>query len=71
MKTITGTEARVKRFILLDHVAESHVPVQIRGKRPDAIMISQDVWRTIQETLYLLITAPIQEDWTCFLPKKG
>ena len=53
MTTITATEARKQLYTLLDDVAESHSPVQIAGKRNTAILISEDDWRSIQETLYL------------------
>ncbi len=53
MTTITATEARRRLYALLDDVAESHAPVQIAGKRNSAILISEDDWRSIQETLYL------------------
>ncbi|HEY3309150.1 MAG TPA: type II toxin-antitoxin system Phd/YefM family antitoxin, partial [Desulfuromonadaceae bacterium] len=34
-------------------VAASHDPIQIVGKRHSAVLISEDDWRAIQETLYL------------------
>jgi antitoxin YefM len=53
MTTITATEARKRLYNLLDEVAESHDPVQIAGKRNSAVLVSEDDWRAIQETLYL------------------
>ena len=53
MTTITATEARRLLYKLLDDVADSHEPVQIAGKRSSAILISEDDWRAVQETLYL------------------
>ena len=53
MTTITATEARKKLYNLVDDVSQSHEPVQIAGKRNTAILISEDDWRAIQETLYL------------------
>ena len=53
MSTITATEARKKLYTLVDDVAESHDPVQIVGKRNSAVLVSEDDWRAIQETLYL------------------
>lgn len=32
---------------------ESHEPIQIVGKRGSAVLISEDDWSAIQETLYL------------------
>lgn len=53
MNSITATEARKQLYSLLDDVAESHHPIQITGKRSSAVLISEDDWRAIQETLYL------------------
>lgn len=53
MPTITATEARKSLYKLLDEVSESHVPIQITGKRSNAILVSEDDWRAVQETLYL------------------
>jgi len=53
MTTITATEARKLLYTLLDDVAESHEPVQITGRRGNAVLIAEDDWRAIQETLYL------------------
>ena len=54
MTTITATSARSKLYTLLDEVAESHQPVQITGKRSNGVLVSEDDWRNIQETLYLV-----------------
>jgi len=53
MPIITATEARKSLYRLLDEVSESHEPIQITGKRGNAVLISEDDWRAIQETLYL------------------
>ena len=54
MTTTTVTQARSHLYKLLDETAISHEPIQITGKRNNAILISEDDWRSIQETLYLL-----------------
>jgi PHD/YefM family antitoxin component YafN of YafNO toxin-antitoxin module len=38
----------------LDGVAASHEPVLITGKRGNAVLIAEEDWRAINETLYLL-----------------
>jgi antitoxin YefM len=53
MVTITATLARQTLYNLVDQVSLSHEPVQIAGKRNSAVLISEDDWRSIQETLYL------------------
>jgi antitoxin YefM len=61
MTTIKATDARAKLYKLLDEVAESHEPIQITGKRSNAVLISMDDWRSIQETLYLLSIPGMRE----------
>lgn len=53
MTTLTATEARKKLYTLLDDVTESHEAIQIAGKRNSAVLVSEEDWRAIQETLYL------------------
>ncbi len=54
MTTLTASQARSNLYKLLDRTAHSHEPIQITGKRNNAILISEDDWRAIKETLYLL-----------------
>ncbi len=53
MTTITATEARRQLYSLLDDVADSHEPIQIAGRRNSAVLLSEDDWRSLQESLYL------------------
>jgi len=53
MTNLTVTEARRKLYTLLDEVALSHEPVQIAGKRNSAVLVSEEDWRAIKETLFL------------------
>lgn len=53
MTTLTASEARRRLFNLVDEVKDSHEPVQIVGKRSSAVLISEEDWRAIEETLYL------------------
>jgi len=53
MTTLTATDARKRLYSLVDEVKESHEPVQIVGKRSSAVLVSEEDWRAIQETLYL------------------
>ena len=61
MPTVNATEARAKLYKLLDEIARSHEPVLITGKRANAVLISEDDWRSIQETLYLLSIPGMRE----------
>jgi prevent-host-death family protein len=53
MNSLTASAARASLYQLLDQAAETHVPVQILGKRHNAVLVSEEDWRAIQETLYL------------------
>lgn len=53
MTMLTATEARKNLYALVDEVTASHEPVQIKGKRNSAVLVSEDDWRAVQETLYL------------------
>jgi PHD/YefM family antitoxin component YafN of YafNO toxin-antitoxin module len=48
-------------YKLLDDTALSHEPIQITGKRHNAVLLSEDDWRSIKETLYLLSIPGIRE----------
>ena len=53
MTTLTATAARKSLYSLVDDVAQSHDPIHIIGKRHSAVLVSEDDWRAIQETLFL------------------
>jgi len=61
MTTITATEARKLLYKLLDEVADSHEPIQITGKRGNAVLLAEEDWRAVQETLYLLSVPGMRE----------
>ncbi len=61
MTTLTVSEARAKLYGLVDSVASEHKPVTIKGKRANAILVSEDDWQAIQETLYLLSIPGMRE----------
>ncbi|HKH48842.1 MAG TPA: type II toxin-antitoxin system Phd/YefM family antitoxin [Thermoanaerobaculia bacterium] len=61
MTTITATEARKLLYKLLDDVADSHEPIQITGKRGNAVLLAEEDWRAVQETLYLLSVPGMRE----------
>jgi prevent-host-death family protein len=54
METITVSGARGRLYRLLDEVAASREPVLIAGKRGNAVLVPEEDWRAIQETLYLV-----------------
>jgi prevent-host-death family protein len=61
MTSITATEARKRLYSLLDDVAASHEPIEITGRRSNAVLVSEDDWRSVQETLHLLSIPGMRE----------
>jgi prevent-host-death family protein len=61
MTSLPVTQARSRLYHLLDQAAASHEPIQITGKRANAVLVSEDDWRGIQETLYLLSIPGMRE----------
>lgn len=61
MDIITATAARAQLFRIIDETAKNHQPILITGKRNNAILIAQDDWNAIQETLYLLSVPGMRE----------
>ena len=61
MTGITATEARSNPYGLIDETAESHQPIVIMGKRNKAVLVSEEDWSAIQETLYLLSVPGMRE----------
>ena len=54
MASVSAREARARLYRLIDEIAASHEPVLITGRRNNAILLSEEDWNSVQETLYLL-----------------
>ena len=61
MTTISITEARSKLYKLVDQAAAESNPSLITGKRGNAVLVSEDDWRAIQETLHLVSIPGMRE----------
>ncbi|MCH4561828.1 MULTISPECIES: type II toxin-antitoxin system Phd/YefM family antitoxin [Halomonas] len=61
MPTMTASEARANLYRLIDEAASSHQPLLISGKRNKAVLISEEDWEAIQETLFLLSVPGMRE----------
>jgi prevent-host-death family protein len=61
MTTLTATQARANLFKLLDLAAQSHEPIQITGRRQNGVLISEDDFRAMQETLHLISVPGMKE----------
>ncbi len=61
MTTFTASQARINLYRLLDEASLAHQPILITGKRHNAVLVSEEDWRAIQETLYLLSIPGMRE----------
>ena len=60
--TITATDARAKLHNLLSQVNTSHSPVTITGKSGNAVLVSEDDWNAVMETVALHSVPGLVED---------
>ena len=61
MTAVTASEARANLYRLIDETASSHQPLLISGKRNKAVLVSEEDWEAIQETLFLLSIPGMRE----------
>jgi len=61
MKVIDAQEARKTLPQLIEEAARSHEPIQITGAPANAVLISEEDWHAVQETLYLLSIPGMRE----------
>jgi prevent-host-death family protein len=53
MSVMNATTARNNFFKVMDEAIKTHEPICITGKNGNVVIISEEDWRSIQETLYL------------------
>jgi antitoxin YefM len=61
MTTLNVTEARANLYKLIDDATVNHEPVVITGKRGNAVLLAEDDWNAINETLHLLSVPGMRE----------
>ena len=61
MNILNATEARAKLYSLIDETASTHQPIVITGKRANAVLVSEEDWNAISETLHLLSIPGMRE----------
>ena len=61
MNSLNASEARERLYRLLDETAEAHEPVLITGPRSNGVLIGEEDWNAIQETLHLLSVPGMRE----------
>lgn len=70
MTILNATEARAKLYKLIDEATETHEPIIITGKRGNAVLISEDDWKSINETLHLISTPEMVKSIRCGMEEK-
>ena len=53
MSSINITNARKELYRIIEKINESHEPVHVIGKNGSVVMVAEDDWKAIEETLYL------------------
>jgi len=61
MTSVSASEAREKLDRLLDEALAAHEPVLITGPRFNGVLVGEEDWNAIQETLHLLSIPGIRE----------
>jgi len=61
MTILNATEARSKLYSLIDETANTHKPILIKGKRGNAVLLSESDWNAVTETLHLLSIPGMRE----------
>ena len=61
MTTLNATEARSKLYALIDETSANHQPIVITGKRGNAVLLAEEDWNAINETLHLLSISGMRE----------
>jgi prevent-host-death family protein len=61
MTSLTAAEARRRFGELVDAVQETHEPIRIVGERGNAVLVAEDDWRAVQETLFLVSIPGMRE----------
>ena len=52
-RVMSVSQVRADIYKVMDETAQTHEPVLITGKRNNVVMLSQEDWNAIEETLYL------------------
>ncbi len=52
-KIMSVSQVRADIYNIMDKIAQTHEPILITGKRNNVVLLSQEDWNAIEETLYL------------------
>lgn len=58
---ISASQAKDKIQSLIDETAKSHRPILITSEPHNAVLLSEEDWKALQETLYLISVTGMRE----------
>lgn len=61
MKSITVAQAQSNLNKMIEETIQKSEPIQIIGKRGNAVLMSESEWQSINDTLYLLSVPGIRK----------
>ena len=61
MTTLDATEAVSRLHNLIDEATQTHQPIMITGTRGNAVLLAEEDWNAINETLYLVSIPGVRE----------
>lgn len=61
MTTMSSDKAKENLSGLIAQISLSHEPIEILGEAGKAVLVAEEDWRSIQETLYLLSVPGMRE----------
>ena len=61
MTALDATQARSRLHKLIDKATQTHRPIMITGKRGNAVLLAEENWNAIHETLYLFSIPGMRE----------
>ncbi len=61
MSSINITNARKNLYRIVESVNLTHEPIEITGKNANAVLVGEEDWRSITETLFLTTIPGMRE----------
>jgi PHD/YefM family antitoxin component YafN of YafNO toxin-antitoxin module len=61
MDVIPIAQAILRLYRLIEEATSTHMPILIQGEKSNAVLVAEEDWRAIQETLYLLSIPGMRE----------
>ena len=61
MSVINATTARNNFFRVMDEAIDTREPICVTGKKGNVVIVSEEDWRSIQATLYLVSIPGMKE----------